>query len=128
MKFTDDAIDTTKIVASIACVYLSFMIQFESKSPQGDMNYISAVGASAVPIMVALIAGWIARLRKSVYSKAIFICTMIVVATASIAGMQGYSLSSSPKNYEQCMLDSMKGQDRSMYSIASRECRRLHPQ
>lgn len=128
MKITDDSINTTKIVVSITCVYLAFMLHYESKSPQQDMNYVSAIGASFVPVALAGAAYWIARLSKSNYSKAIFLATAIGITAMSIAGMKGYSLSGKPKNFEQCMLEIMKGQDRAMYSLAAKECRRLHPQ
>lgn len=127
MKITDDAINTTDLVISVAVVYLAFIYHFESNNPQQDMNYGSALGASLMSFTIGGVAYWIARLRKSNYSKSIFMATSVFITGISIAGMNGYSLTGKPENYEQCMLETMKGQDRAMYSIAAKECRRLHP-
>ena len=124
----DTKITKGKLGLAIAASYLMFMFYAESVSPENPANYLVALGSAAAISLIAAIPAFIAYAIKSNYKKLTYIISLILLTTISIAGQGGYSMPSfGPDNFEQCMLQIMKGQPQSMQPFAVKECRRQFP-
>lgn len=109
---------------ALAC-YLVFVIYLETNNPSSDSNIVFALGATAAIALISAIPLGIAWLSKSSYKRLIFSSCMLMLSLFSIAGMSGFDLTGKPESFEQCMLQKMKGQPRSMQGFAATECRRI---
>ena len=89
------------------------------------IRFISTVGFILPATLVGSITFFC--LRKKEYRKKSFVITFWIAFSLSLIGSNGLSLLAKSGNYDDCMLETMKGQSEKMTSYARRSCERKYP-
>lgn len=129
-KITDENLGAGHIVTALVASFASFAGFHFSQlgGDNADIVYEMAAGSLFAMAVASIIPTLIAWIIKPKYKTITYIVSVLVFSGMSIAGQSGINLTGSPRNFEQCMIDKMKGQPANMGAIVTKECRRLFPQ
>lgn len=127
MELKDNNLSWKHVTAAFVASWVMFLV-FMPKDPLGmNDEAVMAMGSVFVIALVSMVPFGVAHFMKRGRSKITFIASLLLLTTISLLGQLGFGINKGPENFDQCLIEEMRGQPASMGAVVTRECRRRFP-